>query len=279
MTRLVILILLSFVSYPSFGTDKPHRVASLSLCSDELLLLLADRNNIISLSYLATDSRYSSFIADNNIDLTGIYLNRGQAEEIIQLEPDLVLSSRFSASNAVNLLQSFGYSVTSLGFPATLDQAFQQIEEVAILLDEIERGEDLIQQFNNRIATTREALASQSDLSAIFYANNGFSFGANTLRDNFLSSLGIKNLASELGLVGSGKIPLELLISTQPDYLIIDQASLHDEKLAQPLLQHPVLKQYFPAEKIIVLPSTLFQCAGLNLIKAYEVMAKILGEQ
>ncbi len=279
MTRLVIFILLSFVSYLSFGADRPHRVASLSLCSDELLLLLADRDNIISLSYLATDPRYSTFISDNNIDLSGIYLNRGQAEEIIPLEPDLVLSSRFSASNAVNLLQSFGYPVTSLGFPATLDQAFQQIEEVATLLDEKERGEDLIQQFQNRITSTREALASQGDLSAIFYANNGFSYGADTLRDNFLGSLGIQNLASEHGLVGSGKIPLELLISTQPDFLIINQASLHDEKLAQPLLQHPVLKRYFPAEKIIVLPSTLFQCAGPNLIKAYEVMAKILGEQ
>jgi iron complex transport system substrate-binding protein len=277
MTRLVIFIFLSFFSYSSLGADKPLRVASMSLCSDELLLLLADRSHIISLSYLSTDPRYSSFITDNNIDLSGIYLNRGQAEEIIPLEPDLVLSSRFSASNAINLLQSFGYSITTLEFPATLDQTFQQIEEVAMLLDEQERGEDLIQQFRNSINTTRDAFDSGRNISAIFYANNGFSYGANTLHDNFLSSLGINNLASAHGLVGSGKIPLELLVSTQPDFLIIDQASLHDEKLAQPLLHHPVLKQYFPAEKIIVLPSTLFQCAGPSLIQAYEIMAQILG--
>jgi iron complex transport system substrate-binding protein len=279
MTRLVIFIFLSIVTYSSSGADKPQRVASLSLCSDELLLMLAEHSNIISLSYLAMDTRYSSFIADNNIDLSGIYLNNGQAEEIILLEPDLILSSRFSASNAVNLLQSFGYSVTNLGFPATLDQAFQQIEEVAILLGEKEHAADLILQFQNRIASTRAAIGSDRNLSAIFYANNGFSYGANTLHDNFLSSLGIKNLATEYGLAGSGKIPLEWLISAQPDFLIIDQPSLHDEKLAQPLLHHPVLNEHFPAQKIIVLPDNLFQCAGPSLIKAYELMAQILGEQ
>lgn len=279
MTRLVIFILLSFFSYSSLSADKPQRIASLSLCSDELLLLLADHNNIISLSYLVTDSRYSSFIADSNIDLAGIYLNRGQAEEIIPLEPDLVLSSRYSSTNAVNLLQNFGYAVTTLGFPATLEQTFQQVEEVAILLNEKERGDELIQVFQNRINTTREALASERNLSAIFYANNGFSYGANTLHDSFLRSLGINNVATEHGLVGSGKLPLELLISAHPDFLIIDQAGLHDEKLAQPLLHHPVLNQHFPAEKIIVLPSTLFQCAGPSLIQAYELMGQILGER
>ncbi len=158
MTRLVIFFLFSVVSFSSLCEEKPQRIASLSLCSDELLLQLADHNHIISLSYLATDSRYSSFISENDIDLSDIYLNRGQAEEIIPLEPDLVLSSRFSATNAVNLLQNFGYPVTSLGFPATLNQAFQQIEELAILLHEKERGDLLVQQFQYHITNTRASI-------------------------------------------------------------------------------------------------------------------------
>ncbi len=278
MTRLVIFILISLATSSSLGADKPQRVASMSLCSDELLLLLAESNNIISLSYLASDSRYSSFISDNNIDLSDIYLNKGLAEEIILLEPDLVLSSRFSSTNAVNLLQNFGYAVNSLGFPTTLDQTFQQIEELAMLLGEKERGDMLVQEFQNRINVTRTFIGSEQNISAIFYANNGFSYGANTLHDNFLNSLGIQNLATEQGLIGSGKIPIEILISAQPDFLIIDQAGLHDTKLAQALLQHPALKKYFPIEKIIVLPSSLFQCAGPSLIKAYELMAQVLGE-
>jgi len=278
MTRLVIFIFLGCLSYSSFAVDKPQRIASMSLCSDELLLLLSDHSNIVSLSYLVADPQYSSLSTDNNFDLRGIYLNHGQAEEIIPLAPDLILSSRFSANTAVNLLQGFGYPVTSLSFPNTLNQTFQQIEEVATLLDEKERGALLIQQIQSRIDIVQASFAPLQNLSAVFYTNNGFSFGSNTLRDDFLKSIGIKNLAAEYGLVGSGTLSIELLISKRPDFLLIDQASLHDEKLAQPLLQHPILKQYLSAEKIIVLPSTLFQCAGPNLIEAYEIMAQALGE-
>ena len=278
MIRLVIFIVLSVFTFVSLGATKPQRIASMSLCSDELLLLLSDQKNIVSLSYLAADPAYSSYIIDNNIDLSEIYLNRGQAEEIIPLEPDLILSTRFSATTAVNLLQSFGYPVSSLDFPTSLEQSFQQIEEVATLLDEKERGEDLIRQFQNRITEAQTTLDFQRDKTAVFYSNNGFSFGSNTLRDEFLNSLGLINLAAEQGLVGSGKLPIELIISAQTDFLIIDQSGMHDGKLAQPLLQHPILQQYFPAEKVIILPSTLFQCAGPGLIDAYEIMVQALGE-
>jgi iron complex transport system substrate-binding protein len=278
MLRLLTLFLLSFLSFVSAAADKPQLIASMSLCSDELVLLLTDTDNILSLSYLVQDPQYTSLNAESAYDLSNIYLNHGQAEEIIALMPDLILSSRFSSTTANTLLQSQGYSVTSLGFPGTLEQAYQQIEEVAALLNEEQRGRELIQQIQNGINDVQSATMSSENISAVFYANNGFSFGSNTLRHDFLESIGINNMAAEQGLVGSGKISLELLIAEQPDFLLIDNASNNDEKLAQALLHHPVIARYFPPEKIIVLPSTLFQCAGPRLIEAYEIMARALSE-
>ncbi len=278
MIRLLILILLGSLPFTSYAADKPQRIASMSLCSDELLLLLSDRDNIISLSYLVQDPQYSSLAIEHALELNDIYLNHGQAEEIITLMPDLILSSRFSSTTATALLRNQGYPVSSLGFPNTLEQTFLQIEEVASLLQEEQRGTQLIQQIQSSIQAVQAKLNSRQNITAVFYANNGFSFGSDTLRNDFLNSIGIKNLAAEQGLVGSGKLSLELLIAEQPDYLLIDRASAHDEKLAQALLQHPVLARFFPSEKVIVLPSTLFQCAGPGLIEAYEIMAQALGD-
>tara|TARA_R110000772_G_scaffold152999_2_gene263930 strand:- start:1925 stop:2755 length:831 start_codon:yes stop_codon:yes gene_type:complete len=270
MIRALFLFFSAFSACCCLAADKPQRIVSLSLCSDELVVLLADPDKIASLSYLAADSRYSFF----SEELGDIYLNHAQAEELIPLQPDLVLNSQFSATSAVNLLEGFGYPTKTLGFPATLQQAFQQIQEVAALLGEVERGEALIRQMQSRINAVRESLSGLENLSAVFYANNGFSFGSNTLRDDFLTSLGLRNLAAEQGLSGSGKLALERLISGNPDYLLVDQSGRHDAKLIQPLLQHPVLKSYFPAERIIVLPDTLFQCAGPSMIDAYEIILR-----
>ena len=73
----------------------------MNLCTDQLLLLLVERNRIASLSYFASDPGYS-VLADM---AAGIPVNRGQADEVITFAPDLILTSQFSATLAANLLE------------------------------------------------------------------------------------------------------------------------------------------------------------------------------
>ena len=254
--------------------SKPERIVSMSLCSDELILALAQPEHILSISYLSADTAFS---ANSDEIPAGVSLNRGRAEEIIALEPDLILSSQFSATNAVNLLQSLDYSVNVLGFPSDLDASYRQIREVAALLHEPERGEQLIASMQANLQDIQSALRSLQGQSAIFYSNNGFSFGRGTLRDHFLSSLQLRNLASEQGLNNVGKFPLELLIQSRPDFLLVDAATAQDDQLASPLLKHPVINQFFSAEQVIVLPDRLFQCAGPSFLQAYSHMLNALG--
>lgn len=256
----------------TYAAEPIQRIASMSLCSDELILQLADRSAIASLSYLSADPAYSG----HSSDIDGIPLNHGQAEEIIALDPDLILTSRFSATSAVNLLQQFSYSVHTLDFPVTMEQSYRQINEVAELVGEPERGAALIAQMQARIAGIQLRLAAYRDKSAVFYSNNGFSFGSSTLRDSFLVSLGLNNLAAANGLVGVGRLPLELLIAAEPDILLVDQAGPHDSKLAQALLQHPALQRFPSPPTVVVLPDRLFQCAGPALLDAYDIMLDAL---
>ena len=56
---------------------KAQRIVSINLCADQLLLMLAERDRIASLSFLADDER-SSLLAD---EVGAIHTNRGGAEE------------------------------------------------------------------------------------------------------------------------------------------------------------------------------------------------------
>jgi iron complex transport system substrate-binding protein len=260
-------------SFSQSAFAKPERIVSLSLCSDELVLALAEPENIASLSYLSADPDFADF----DSALPEVYLNQGRAEEIIALSPDMIISSRFSASNAVSLLRQLDYPVNILGFPADLETSYRQIREVAALLEEPARGEQLIRDMQSSLEQIQFALVSQRGSSAVFYANNGFSYGKGTLRDFFLSSLQITNVASEAGLNDVGKLPLELLLEAQPDFILVNTPGSDDERLASPLLSHPVLQHAFSTEQIIVLPDKYFQCAGPSLLKAYSLMLEALG--
>ncbi len=265
---------LALLGNTALAQAKPERIVSMSLCSDELVLALAQPEHILSISYLSADAAYS---ANSDEIPDNVLLNRGRAEEVIALEPDMILSSQFSTTNAVNLLQNLNYQVNVLGFPSDLEASYRQIREVAALLHEPERGEQLIAAMQANLQDIQNALSSLQGKSAIFYSNNGFSFGRGTLRDHFLSSLQLRNLASEQGLNSAGKFPLELLIQSQPDFLLVDAATAHDDQLASPLLKHPVVNQFFSAEQLIVLPDRLFQCAGPSFLEAYSRMMNVLG--
>jgi iron complex transport system substrate-binding protein len=77
--------------------DRPQRIVSIGLCTDQLLLMLADRGQIASLSVWAKDANMSYMI-----DSVGdIPLNNASIEEVVRLQPDLVLASEFVAWDTV----------------------------------------------------------------------------------------------------------------------------------------------------------------------------------
>ncbi|MES9971754.1 MAG: hypothetical protein ABW092_17100, partial [Candidatus Thiodiazotropha sp.] len=82
-----IAIVLALLSGMAVAAGPPQRVVSVNLCSDQLLLMLAEPQQVASVSYLSRDPD-SSFVADQ---ASRYPLNHARAEEIIRLQPDLVL--------------------------------------------------------------------------------------------------------------------------------------------------------------------------------------------
>src|SRR5690606_17013624 len=109
--------------------------------------------------------------------------NRAQAEEVLAFAPDLILTSQFSATLAANLLDRLGHPVQRLGFAATRNDVYAQVREVAALTGTTERGEALIAELQAAIASEQQGLVPQlRGKSAVFFASNGISFGANSLQ-------------------------------------------------------------------------------------------------
>ena len=70
----------------------PRRIVSLNLCTDQLLMLLAPER-IAALSILATDPLLSVMAAEAR----RYPLVRGDAEEVLRFDPDLVVAAPFAA--------------------------------------------------------------------------------------------------------------------------------------------------------------------------------------
>src|SRR5690606_36868552 len=69
------------------------RVASINLCADQLVLLLADAEQITTVSWLAADPEESLLAPEARRHA----LNYGTAEELLRYAPDVVIAGTYTS--------------------------------------------------------------------------------------------------------------------------------------------------------------------------------------
>lgn len=268
----LLLALLALASTPALAA--PQRIASLNLCTDQLLLMLAERERIVSVTRWAhrPDSSYMVAAA------RGIPANSGLAEEVVPLSPDLIVTGRFSQGPVANLLRQLGYPVVVTEVPGTLAEGRQAVLEFGALIGAEAAAAALVAAMDARLAAIDAAVAaSPARPLAAVYAPNGITAGADTVMHDVVSRAGMRNLAAELGVVGYGQLPLERLIAADPDVVVLDATAAPQgaASMAHRYLQHPALQTLLARAKVVSLPPPLSVCVGPMTIDAIERLVAV----
>jgi iron complex transport system substrate-binding protein len=260
---LLVAIAMMLVPAALSAAGIPKRIVSLNLCTDELVLRLADRANIASITWLSKDA-----ISANVVDLAAdLPANHGLAEEIIPLDPDLVVAGTFTARTAVAMLKATRFPVTEFGVAHSLADVRSGIRKMAALVGEPARGEALVASFDRRLAEIGTPAQGRRPTALVFNAN-GFTVGAGTLVDDIMTRAGLDNVAAHMKLGNYTQLPLEIAVRSDVDILIISARRDGPPSLATALLDHPVLSKLGPKTHIVVLPTNLWSCGGPEVAEA-----------
>jgi iron complex transport system substrate-binding protein len=261
-TALLAAIALVLVPAPLNAAGTPKRIVSLNLCTDELVLRLADHANIASVTYLSKDP-----ISANAVDLaTDVPVNHGLAEEIIPLNPDLVVAGTFTARTAVAMLKQSRFPVTEFGVARSIADVRAGIRKMAVLVGEPARGEALVASFDHRLAGIGTSPARRP--TALVFNANGFTVGAGTLVDDIMARAGLENIAAHMNLGNYTQLPLEVAVRSNVDVLIVSARRDGPPSLATALLDHPALSQLGPKTHVVVMPTNLWSCGGPEVAEA-----------
>lgn len=246
--------------------ERPTRIVSLNMCTDQLVLALADPGQIVGLSRFAGDARLS-FAAAQAAPYPQL---PGAAEAVIALEPDLVVAGRFTNSATKQMLVRFGYRLEEVAFVRSLDEARTVISEMAILLGHPQRGAELIAQIDRALDDARAA----PNLTALIVQRRGYTTGTASLTGDLLAHLGIQLASEEMVGARGGFADLEMIIRAQPDLLILASLDASVEDQGSALLAHPALSERYPESRRMALPERLTLCAGPSLIEAIDHIAR-----
>lgn len=271
---LLLGLTLVFATSSLSAQERPSRIASLNLCADQLLLHLADRGQIASLSPLAADPALS-FLADR---AAGLPINTGRGEEVLFSGPDLVLAGTYGQKSHVDLLRRQSIEVLTLAPWESLDHGREQIRTVARRLGHPERGEALIAEIDAALMRTKTMVPGSP--SILTYYRMGWVPSSHSLIGELLRHVGMTLHQRSLGLEHGGVPRLEAIVVSPPDYMMTHTEDQQAVDNGSSLLVHPSLAVAVPPERRLSVPGSLALCGGPStpaLIDALgaEVRAKV----
>ncbi len=256
----------------AMAADVPRRVVSLNICTDQLVVTLADPAQIAGLSPYATDPALST-VADKARAFRKV---SWQAESTIPLHPDLVLVGfSWERSLMQQMLRALGFNVVKIDEVADLTAARAQIREVAALLGHPQRGEALIAEIAAARARLAQAAAKMKSTTALLVGNGGYTAGPASLAAALMKEAGLSPPAGAPQGYG-GFIPLEKLIELRPDVLVMSNALERPDGQGAVYLTHPALQKLYPMTRRIILPNRYTLCGGPSLIAAFDYLAEVV---
>jgi iron complex transport system substrate-binding protein len=248
----------------------PRRIVSLDLCTDQLLIELGDAARIAAVTHLARDRQLSAIPEKAD----ALSTTRGDAEDVLAYDPDLVLAGPFGVSPTVELLRRLGRTVVVVPLAQDLAGVPRAVRTVASAIGAERRGEAMIAEFDRRLA---RIAASGPWPTAIVYEIGGIASGPGSLAGAALAAAGFNNLYDAYRPTNSGRVPLEALVARPPDLLVLVGYEGEQRTAVADNLRHPALAALRLWRPVLELPARSWLCATPHIADAIERLAGIRG--
>jgi iron complex transport system substrate-binding protein len=248
------------------------RIASMNVCTDQLLLTLADPAQILGLSRYSRDSSQSWAAGDAR----RYKILSGGAEDILVLKPDVVVASLFDKRTTRELLKGKDLHLVEFTVPRSLDEVKDQIRQMGEITQHPDRAAAEIARLDAAVARARQVV-THKQYRVLPLSRRGWVSGSESLLSSLLTETGLFNAAGELGVAFGGFASLEAIVNLKPDFILVSNAGDTAEDDGRAFLLHPALERFYPPSKRIVIPDRLTVCGGVMLADALDVLVAELA--
>ena len=233
------------------------RAASLNMCGDEYLLLLARPQEIASVSRLSRDP------ADSSIWRLGQRFpgNHGDLESALRTRPNLLITMGGGGRATALIARRMGLKTLDIPFPMTIGDVTANMDRVAAVLGQPSRSEPWKRQL------ARLQAMPQRSRDAIFLGAGGNSVGAQSVEAEWMTLAGLKQRA-----LPGGRATLEQLATRPPAVLLRSAYRRTERSLGQTWLDHPLARP--KASKIVSVDGRPWTCAGPLMLGEVEKLRR-----
>jgi len=236
------------------------RVASLNLCTDEYLLLVARPEQVVSVSYLSRD-RLESPLWRSARRYKG---NRGSLEDVLPQQPTLVLTMGGGGRATALLAKRLGIELIDLPYAVDLNGVALNLKSVASALGQPGRADYWLGRLRNL-----QAAVPRSAADAIWISGGGQSLSPGSLGAQWLRLAGFQQRE-----LPGGRATLETLLTRPPKVLIKSNYRAGQMSGGERWLEHPIVQQ--AGARQLVTDGRPWTCLGPLMIPEIERLRRII---
>lgn len=260
--------------------EKPKKIASLILGTDELLLGLVEESRIVGLSGQIGNQASASLAAEKAAKFPKMENN---FEVILKQQPDLIIGSSWIKKELLAQIEDSKINYYGYKSPNTIAEQIQVIENFSALLGENKKGQAIIDDWHKRMAVIQEkakTIKEDKKLTVLPYSMHNQTNAKGTIVDEIIYMVGAKNAATEAGLEKRAKLSKEKLIEINPDVILVmawgkDDLEEFNQFIAD-MKKDPSLKSLKAVKnnRIIVEDGRYMTIVTQHLIEGIEFVAK-----
>jgi len=256
--------------------DAPRRVVSRALVADELLLEVARPEQLVGLTYLIDDPSVSP-LAEHVPDR--IRRTRGGIEEVLALEPDLVVVADYSEGAVTAQLLTTNAHVLRLGSYASFADVVADFRRLGAALGEEDRARAATNRLEGRIRAVEQRAGRGAQRRVLYLSSGSYTAGKGTLTDECIRRAGASNVARELGIEGTSPVSVERIVALAPEIVLIGSRGTAMRRAAPPERPDGIPWEVLPAtqsDNVYLVPAAWFGTVSHHAVLALEAIATIV---
>jgi iron complex transport system substrate-binding protein len=236
-------------------------VASLNLCTDELLLTLADGRQIVSVTHLSQQPAETPLWRRARL----YRHNDGSLASIAALKPDLVLTMGGGARDRAGIARRLGIRLLDLPYPQSLSDIEANVTTVAIALGRPDGAPPVIAALKQL-----EASVPPKRVDTIWLGGGGRTVASGSLAAQWMALAGMR----QRRLAGD-RISLEELLVRTPALILRSDYRAGQYSSEQRWLAHPLVAR--ARSRTIATDGRLWTCMGPLLVPEILRLRRELG--
>ncbi len=265
---------------PVNTVKKPQRIVSLVLGADEILTDLVPVSSIAALSHLSIDEGISN-VADKAWQVPARI--KGNAETVISLHPDLVITTDYHPVELIQTIQDAGIPVLVYKTPGTIEEIKQSIRQIAAVVGEEAAGARMVAEMEAAISQVGDKIKyvpAEKRLTVLRFSLLGGGGGKGTLFDDICGYAGVTNGASIVGLGRHEILSKEQIVLINPDMFFVPTWDYNQktnfEQYRADIQNDPALQpvRAVKTQKLVMVPDRHLVCASQYIVYGVRDIAR-----